>query len=212
MRRKPAELRKSDIVEAVLVLADRIGPDRLTTNDVARMVGITQAAIFRHFPSKSDMWAAVGETLSDRMTTVWAEALAQGQGDPARRLRALIAAQFGQIERWPAVPAILHSRELAVSNGPLRDTCNTIMLTFRAHLADCLTRMKADRALRPDLSPQDGAMLLIFLVQGLAIRWTLGARTFPLVEEGSRMLEVQLGLFAGPDSGDPAIDTPQAKP
>ena len=50
-RRKPAEDRKAEIVATLLALADQIGPDRLTTNDIAREVGLTQAAIFRHFPT-----------------------------------------------------------------------------------------------------------------------------------------------------------------
>ena len=77
LSRKPAEDRKADIVEALLRLADRIGPDRLTTNDIAREVGVTQAAIFRHYPSKADLWSAVGEvtveetTWSRRPSRVW---------------------------------------------------------------------------------------------------------------------------------------------
>ncbi len=108
-RRKPAEDRKADIVAALLDLADRIGPDRLTTNDIARAVGVSQAAIFRHFPTKADLWATVGEAISDRLTTAWQEALnsnASGQD----RLRALVAAQLRQIESYPALPLILHSR------------------------------------------------------------------------------------------------------
>ena len=58
LQRKPAEDRKTDIVEALLRLADQIGPDRLTTNDIAREVGVTQAAIFRHFPTKAELWSA----------------------------------------------------------------------------------------------------------------------------------------------------------
>ena len=34
--RKTAEDRKADIIAALLGIADQIGPDRLTTNDVAR--------------------------------------------------------------------------------------------------------------------------------------------------------------------------------
>ncbi|THD71151.1 TetR/AcrR family transcriptional regulator, partial [Thalassobius vesicularis] len=33
------------------------------------------------------------------------------------------------------------------------------------------------------------------LVQGVAIRWTLGARGFSLVDEGVRLLDVQVGLL-----------------
>ncbi|MEZ5869283.1 MAG: TetR family transcriptional regulator, partial [Defluviimonas denitrificans] len=56
--RKPADLRKAEIVAKVIDLADRIGPDRVTTGAVAKAVGVTQAALFRHFPTKADMWGA----------------------------------------------------------------------------------------------------------------------------------------------------------
>ena len=51
--RKSAELRKAEIVAAVLDLADRIGPDRVTTGAAAAAVGVSQAALFRHFPENS---------------------------------------------------------------------------------------------------------------------------------------------------------------
>ncbi|MDO5604419.1 MAG: TetR/AcrR family transcriptional regulator [Paracoccus sp. (in: a-proteobacteria)] len=196
MRRKPAEDRKADIVEAVLTLADQIGPDRLTTNDVARAVNVTQAAIFRHFPSKGALWAAVGGALSQRMGDAWAKAAIEtADAGPEQRLRALVAAQLGQIERCPALPAILHSRELGVDNAVLRDGCQTLMLTFLGLLAGELAAMKAQGALRSELAPEDGAMLLISLIQGLSIRWTLGARNFALPAEGLRMFDIQLDLF-----------------
>lgn len=40
---------------------------------------------------------------------------------PKDRLRALIATQLRQIETTPALPAILHSRELNVDNAILRE-------------------------------------------------------------------------------------------
>ena len=39
-------------------------------------------------------------------------------------------------------------------------------------------------------------MLLTSLVQGVAIRWALGARDFDLQGEGLRLFEVQLRLLA----------------
>ena len=38
-------------------------------------------------------------------------------------------------------------------------------------------------------------MLLTSLVQGMAIRWSLGARNFSLIGEGMRLLDVQLRLL-----------------
>lgn len=195
LQRKPAEDRKADIVEALLRLADQIGPDRLTTNDIAREVGVTQAAIFRHFPTKAELWSAVGEVIAARLAEAWQQALAANT-TPKDRLRALIAAQLRQIETTPALPAILHSREINVDNVILRERFRGLMMQYQAHLVANLEGMIADGSMTPDVRPQDAAVLLTSLVQGIAIRWSLGSRGFALQPEGLRLLDVQLALFA----------------
>lgn len=195
LQRKPAEDRKTDIVEALLRLADQIGPDRLTTNDIAREVGVTQAAIFRHFPTKAELWSAVGEVIAVRLAEAWQQALAANT-TPKDRLRALIAAQLRQIETTPALPAILHSREINVDNALLRQRFRGLMMQYQAHLVANLEGMIADGSMTPDVRPQDAAVLLTSLVQGIAIRWSLGSRGFALQPEGLRLLDVQLALFA----------------
>lgn len=195
LHRKPAEDRKADIVEALLSLADRIGPDRLTTNDVAREVGVTQAAIFRHFPTKAELWSEVGVVIAARLVAAWQQALTANT-TPKDRLRALIAAQLRQIETTPALPAILHSRELNVDNAILRQRFRGLLMQYQAHLVANLEGMIADGSMTPDVGPQDAAVLLTSLVQGIAIRWSLGSRSFALQEEGLRLLDVQLALFA----------------
>ncbi len=195
LRRKAAEDRKTEIIEVLLDLADRIGPDRLTTNDIAREVGITQAAIFRHFPSKAELWSEAGKVIADRLQDAWANALAS-HALPQGRLLALIAAQLQQIENCPALPAILHSRELNVYNTDLREGFRGLLMRFQGHLVASLEGMLADGSMAPHVRPADAAVLLTSLVQGIAIRWSLGSRGFELQAEGLRLLEVQLGLLA----------------
>lgn len=193
--RKPAEDRKADIVAAVLLLADRIGPDRLTTNDVAQQVGVTQAAIFRHFPTKAELWSAVGEVIAERLEMAWQQAISASDR-PEGRVRGLVASQLQQIETTPALPAILHSRELNVNNATLRDRFGGVLMRYQELLTKALEGMAAEGALAAAIRPGDAAMLLTSLVQGIAIRWSLGARGFAIVPEGMRLLEVQLALFA----------------
>ena len=131
--RKPAVDRKAEIVDACLVLADRLGPDRMTTNHVAHAVGVTQAAIFRHFPTKQALWLAVAETISDRLAAAWNQAVAI-DAPPEARLKALLRAQFDQISATPALPAILFSRELNIDNPELRETIHRRLLAFQAHI------------------------------------------------------------------------------
>lgn len=68
-----------------LRLADEIGPDRLSTSVVARTVGLSQPAIFRHFPTKGALWLAVAEDIAVRLRNDRASADAQVAAPYARR-------------------------------------------------------------------------------------------------------------------------------
>jgi AcrR family transcriptional regulator len=192
--RQSAEERKTQIVAAVLRLADEIGPDRLSTTDVARAIGLSQPAIFRHFPTKSALWLAVAEDIADRLQGDWAASEAAASG-PHGRLRALIGAQLAAISETPALPSILFSRELQVDNPALRDVFRGLLGAFQGRLVAAIRDSQAAGDLERDVSPEDVAILLTSLVQGVAIRWTLGARGFSLVREGLRLFDVQLALL-----------------
>lgn len=198
--RKPAEVRKAEIIDACLALADRLGPDRMTTNHVAHAIGVTQAAIFRHFPSKQALWLAVAESITERLAAAWSQAIAI-DASPEVRLRALLRAQFAQISATPALPAILFSRELNIDNPELRETIHHRLMAFQAHIIALLEEMKRAGRQRSDLEPADAAVYLTSLVQGLAIRWSLGARSFPLPDEGMRLLDTLLLLMRPPEDG-----------
>jgi len=197
--RQSSEDRKAQIVAEVLRLADEIGPDRLSTTDVARAVGLSQPAIFRHFPTKNALWLAVAEDIAACLQGDWAEAEARANGAQAR-LKALIGAQLTAISETPALPSILFSRELQVDNPALRDVFRGLLGRFQGLLIAAIGELQAAGSLRREPSAEDVAVLLTSLVQGVAIRWTLGARAFSLVDEGLRLLDVQLALMHAEES------------
>ena len=201
--RKPAPERKAEILEATLRLADELGPDRLSTEAIARAVGLTQPGIFRHFPTKQAIWEAVAATITDKMAAGWRVVLDRG-GTPIDRLRGLIGAQLRLIQATPAIPAILFSRELHAENDFLRKSVLGLMNRFHAAIAGEIAKAQDERMFRRDLDPDDAAYLVLGLIQGLTVRWSLSGRSFRLADEGIRLLEVQIGLFAI-SSPDPTI-------
>ncbi|MFM9844267.1 MAG: TetR/AcrR family transcriptional regulator [Dongiaceae bacterium] len=192
--RESAEVRKSEIIEAALRLAGKVGPDRLTTAAVALAVGLTQPGVFRHFPKKQDLWDAVADHISRRMEAGWAEATRR-DGIPMDRLRSLVAAQLRLIQSTPAIPAILFSRERHAENAALRKVMFGLMSRFHGLVAQSIIEARDAGELGDDLDPADAAFLVIGLIQGLALRWSLSGRAFGLVEEGGRLLELQLRGF-----------------
>jgi AcrR family transcriptional regulator len=192
--RKPAEERKSEIVEATLRLADKVGPDRLATGQIAQAVGLTQAALFRHFPKKQDLWEAVATRIGEKFQQRWL-AIDRSAADPLSQLGAIVAAQLKLIQSTPAIPAILFSRELHVENRALRVIFAEFMKNFHHRVEQLIAAGQRDGRLRRDVEPSDAAFLVIGLVQGLVLRWSLSGRNFDLPAEGDRLLRLQLAAL-----------------
>lgn len=195
--RKPSPERKAEIVETVIGLADRVGPDRITTDMIAKAIGVTQATVFRHFPKKGDIWNSVAVHLTGRMREAW-EKTGPMEGDAVARLKAVVRDHLRLIARMPALPAILLSRELHGDNAPLRQTLLRTMGGFHQRISDLIEEAIAAGAFRQDLAANDGALLIIGMIQSLAMRWSIGGRSEDLVATGERLLAVQLAGFLHP--------------
>ncbi|MBK6926781.1 MAG: helix-turn-helix transcriptional regulator [Comamonadaceae bacterium] len=52
---------------AAIALAGRNSPAAITTGDIAREVGVTQGALFKHFPSREAIWLAVMEWVTQHL-------------------------------------------------------------------------------------------------------------------------------------------------
>lgn len=191
--RKPAAERKQEIVETAIRLAAECGPDRLTTESLAREIGISQPAIFRHFPSKTDIWTAVGEQICELMGK---SAALINEAEPDQQLRKMIEAQLGFIESTPAVPAILFSRELHSENETLRAVFVGLMAQRQQKLSAVISRAIADGVFDERVDPDSAAYMVLALIQGLAMRWSLNNQDFDLVKAGSKMIDLQISGFA----------------
>jgi len=192
--RLPAPARRSEIVGCALRLADKVGPDRLTTDMIAREIGITQPAIFRHFARKEEIWNAVGVRLGEKFAAAW-QAASADERPPADAIKALALAQIGAIRSTPGLIGVLFSRQLHVDNKALRSAINSSQRAFHALLSDAFRTGVASGEFRPDLEPSDAAFLVISVVQSLALRWSLAGKSFDLASEAARLLDAQIVGF-----------------
>ena len=190
--RKSAEERKAEIVEVAIRLAGEHGPDRVTTQMIADQIGITQPGIFRHFPAKTDIWLAVGEWIASAPNE--GAARLADTADPGARIRAMIAGYFAGIARHPAIPAILFSHELHAENHALKAHFQRVMAYRRKGFAQLIQLAQDAGQVSNAVAADDVAALILSLIQGLAMRWSLESRAFDLEAEGTRLLDQMLKM------------------
>lgn len=186
-QRKSAADRKSEIVETAIRLAAEIGPDRVTTQQLADAVGVTQPAIFRHFATKSDIWTAVGEHIAAGFSEPHANLDGASQ-DAHAALQRVVGDHLEHVSRQPAIPAILFSRELQIENDSLRHIIAKLLAQRLEAMTTLIRRAQAAGQHKAHLAAEDAASLVLAALQGMSMRWLQEDQSFDLGAEGQRVV------------------------
>lgn len=93
-RRRSAEDRRRQVVAAARRVVLREGFEALTMRRVARLAGVSAAALYLYFPDRLHLMSAVADELFQGLLAAFRAALARAEGDPdpRARLRALMTA------------------------------------------------------------------------------------------------------------------------
>ncbi|HRK79079.1 MAG TPA: TetR/AcrR family transcriptional regulator [Thiobacillus sp.] len=186
-KRKSAELRRHDIIEAAMEIIRHEGVARLTTRSLSRAVGIAQPTLFLHFGNKSHVLLALVDTIQERLQQEMA-GLGLAQLTPLERLKAVIRAHLNFIQQQPGIPRLLFSEELQSGDPLFRDRMNELVSFFLNFIAGLISAAQAQGEIRPDIVPQQNACILIAAVQGLAFRWVLSDQRFELTEQADAVI------------------------
>lgn len=190
-KRKPAEARRQDIIEAAMEIIRHEGVAKLTTRTLSQAVGIAQPTLFLHFGDKSRVLVTLVDAIQDRLQQGIAS-LALEKMTPVERLRAVIRFHLGFIQNQPGIPRLLFSEELQSGNPAFRERMNLLVMSFLKFLSSLIVAGQQSGELRPDIDPEQSACILISAVQGLAFRWILSNERFVLAEQADAVIAALL--------------------
>ena len=194
-KRLSADERRRDVVAAVVELAREHGPEGITTQAIADRIGVTQGALFRHFPDKAAMWTAVFDWVREELGSVLDAAFAAG-GEPLAILERVFHAHVDFVARHPGVPRILFHELQRPAESDLHERVRRMVAGYRQRLCGLLNDARQCGQLAADLDEEAAAVLFIGTVQGLVVQSTLfrseegmqsaARRIFPLLIHGLR--------------------------
>jgi AcrR family transcriptional regulator len=201
-KRLGADERREEIIRVTLELAARQGVDDVTTQDMAKEMGVTQGAVFRHFPSKDAIWLAVMQWVRKQLMAVLGRAAAEGH-DPLDSLQRMFFAHIDFIAGHPAIPRVLMSEHLHGRSTALRQLVTEIMLAYETKVADLLQAAQEQGLARADLDPHAAATLYIGMIQGLVLQTSILRGQCTLAEQAARTFPVFLqAIYPSTRKGD----------
>ena len=208
--KQPTETRQAGLVEAALLLAAQRSPADITTGDLARAVGITQGAVFRHFASKEAVWlAALDWTAATLMARLQAAAdgeLAAAQsGAPLAALRAVFMAHVDFLVAHPGVPRLFFQELQHAQDTPLKLRVRGLLLQYRALLTDLLQCAQAQGLLAPGTDLAAATVLFVGLVQGLLMQALISGDVGAMTGEAPGVFAIYLRGVTAPAPVNPAL-------
>jgi len=187
--------RRKDIVKAILTLAFEVGPDAVSTSLIAKRLGVSQPALYKHFKTKDAIWLVASEELSERIAANVRDCIASPLPHD-RRLRDLLLRHLAFIQEVPALPDIMVMRHASPSHQIIRQRLQTKMAQLRAVMVDLIQQAQNCGTLRDDIAATDIATLIIGVVQGLVLRMIVSREPSHLVRDGARLYDLQIGTLA----------------
>ncbi len=200
--RKSGEERREQIVQAVIELAAEDGGGQLSTQSIADRVGIAQPTVFRHFSTREKILQAVIEWIAHHLLGL-VGSIAAGSGTAAERLQQLITRQLEFISRHRGLPRLLFSERLHQDSSMLKASVGKVMDGWTRTVAGLIAEGGRDGSLRADLEAEETARLVLAMIQGLVMRWSISDFKFDLPGQAEpvwRLLETALA----PDRGQPS--------
>lgn len=195
-KRLPADERRKEIVAAIVDLALELGPEAVTTQAIATRIGLTHGALFRHFPDKEAMWAAVFDWVGANLGIVVDEAFRQGR-TPLDTLEKVFLAHVGFVARHPGVPRILYHELQRPADSTFRQRVRGMVGGYRQRLCQLFAAAKQAGELPESLNEETAATLLIGTIQGLVVQSSLFRGEASMVAAAQRLFPVLLDGFRG---------------
>lgn len=191
-----SEARRAVTVDAVVELAARQNPSDISTHAIAQHMGVTQGALFRHFPNKDAILQAVMEWVADRMLSRIDGATASA-ASPAEALRAAFLANTRFIAEHPGVPRMIFGELQRPDESMPKRLVQTMIAGYRQRLNHLIQAAKAAGQVNPHLDADAAITLFIGSIQGLVMQSLLANDVARIEREAPRVwsiLSVAMGV------------------
>ena len=157
--------RRQQILEALAQMLEDNPGDRITTARLAQQVGVSEAALYRHFPSKAKMFEELIQFIEDTLFQRIALVL-QEQETATARCGHILQLLITFAERNPGISRVLTGEALTGETARLRHRVNQVLERVETQLRQVLREAELREHLRPLLPLPEAANLLFSSAEG----------------------------------------------
>ncbi|MCF7890511.1 TetR/AcrR family transcriptional regulator [Candidatus Bipolaricaulota bacterium] len=188
MTRKDTDTRQREIIEATLELLAESGTQNLTTAHIAKRVGISEAALYRHFDGKYDIISSSIEFVGKRMRSELAKI--PSEKSIRKKLKRLFFRHLEYIEEHPGNARLLFSDDIHFDDEQLRGLLRGVVEERKRFIQNIVEEGQSQGEIKSDVASEGIALMFIGLIQIKVLIWSLSGREGSLTRDSEELWNV----------------------
>ena len=157
--------RREQILQCLVAMLESDPGSRITTAALAKSVGVSEAALYRHFPSKAKMFEGlidfIEETIFSRTNMI-----THSDTPSARQCEQILTLVLTFVERNPGMARILTGDALSGESDRLRASIHQFFQRLETQIKQVLREAELKEGLRTETTASATANLMLAVVEG----------------------------------------------
>jgi AcrR family transcriptional regulator len=185
--------RQMDIVRAAIRIIANQGYEKLTTKNLAAEIGVSEAALYRHFNSKRELVTMVlcyFEYLSCQVIS----SIKQEGCSPLECICRFVMNRYELFSENPDLAKVMFSEELFKNDPAFINQFQSIMHIHKGEVESFLIKGQNEGSIRMDLDPVQLFRLIVGSMRLLVTQWNMSG-AFNLKAEGKKLIETIIKLI-----------------
>ena len=162
--------RKQEILEALATMLEQSPGSRITTAALAKHVGVSEAALYRHFPSKSKMFEGLIEFIESTLFTQF-NLILDNETNAFARCGKILSLMVIFCERNPGITRLLTGDALTGETDRLHQRISQLFDRVETQLRQVLRDGELREGLKLTLSVNETCNLLLASAEGLIAKF-----------------------------------------
>ena len=181
-KRRSTAIRKQQIIDAARKLIIKKGSEHLTVRAMAKEVGLTEAAIYRHFKSKREILSFLMNHIMDTMLHD-VERTAIENSPSLDTIDQALKQHLSEIEQRKGMSFQIIAEIISLGDKKLNKDVYEKLNVYIDRLKHLLSEGVRSGSVKDDIDLGASALLLFGMIQGLANIWALSGYSFDLSEK-----------------------------
>jgi len=195
-------IRQIQILAAVRRIVSNYGLERLTIHDIAREIGVTEGAIYRHFRSKREILDYVIEAWKETLMGALPE-VGFDHVSPIDDLRNSFLEQLSDVEEYRGLAFAVVAESMIMHGAGVGSQIAGVIREYMDRIKSILHRGVEDGSIRKELDIETASIMFLGLVQTTARLWSLGHFRDGISKHANSAWELYLGAIATKKDSSP---------